>query len=535
MPIRAGSGGLKYPLPSQAQLQAQQAAAAASAGGSAAASVYGANRRYSSDMKQMQFNAMQAEMDRGFKAEQAFYDREHQMGGQLEQQAARLEAQRRGFLNQQELQQNSQEFQGRQAIVERDFRSSEAEKNRGFTTDRDKAEFERKREEFDWNRGAAYQKGEFIPDPASKRELDKLESGKTAPEYVNGTPDQKAEFMRKYEARKREILRNANPAPRLTPGDQYDKSVINIDPTTGKRYDNDNPAPAGVTTKPYYVNPKTGKPEPLVDDSKDKAKQAEKQAREQAKQDTAQKNWVTRRAAKGEKLAAEWNKENESKTGFVAKKGSDFIKEAEAELALEGFDKPQAPAAPAAGGQGQAPAAPAGMPAGAQPIDDNTVQLPNGRRAVRANGAASAPPTGSYTNPNAFPDAQPVRAPLPGQPWNGANIPANPQPWQYTPPQGSAPQQTPPSHGAMITRTNPDGSKTVMTPEEAGYSFSSVDILNPPKQQSQAPEQQQVPLQKPEQDYLDKVQAQSPNSPLTDEEKHNLLLFYRRKQKAQGR
>lgn len=72
MAIRVGVTGLKYQIPSYAELGARRSAAAASAGGSASASAYGANRRYAMGKKQLQHSA-----------EQAFYEREHEMGAQL--------------------------------------------------------------------------------------------------------------------------------------------------------------------------------------------------------------------------------------------------------------------------------------------------------------------------------------------------------------------------------------------------------------------------------------------------------------------
>lgn len=90
MAIQGGSGGLRYPLPSQAEINARQSAAAASAGGSAAATAYAANRRYGLGRRELAQKSQQAAMDRGFKAQQSFYDREHQMGGQLADQQARI-------------------------------------------------------------------------------------------------------------------------------------------------------------------------------------------------------------------------------------------------------------------------------------------------------------------------------------------------------------------------------------------------------------------------------------------------------------
>lgn len=83
MAIRAGSGGLKYRLPSQADNNARQSAASASAGGSASASAFGANRRYALGKRQLAHDTLQSGLDRRFRAQQAYIDRENQMGSQL--------------------------------------------------------------------------------------------------------------------------------------------------------------------------------------------------------------------------------------------------------------------------------------------------------------------------------------------------------------------------------------------------------------------------------------------------------------------
>ena len=88
MPLRLGSAGLKYPLPNKAETQARQNAAAASAGGSASASAYSANRRYAGLKKELRYKSLEAGLDRGFKAQQSFFDREHQKGSQLSRQEA---------------------------------------------------------------------------------------------------------------------------------------------------------------------------------------------------------------------------------------------------------------------------------------------------------------------------------------------------------------------------------------------------------------------------------------------------------------
>lgn len=213
MAIRTGSGGLKYPLPNQAQIQAQQAAAAASAGGSASASAYGANRRYAGLKKQLQysaiesgldrqFQAQQSYLDRGFRAEQAFFNREHEKGGQLESQRAAAERQ----------------------AAQQGFSADQAQLDREFTTERDKTLFEREEERRKKQEGegqlpeqverdidAGIEKdvrdGKLVLSPADQRELDSLEEARTAAGELD--TEQQIEFTREYIKRRRAILRRA--------------------------------------------------------------------------------------------------------------------------------------------------------------------------------------------------------------------------------------------------------------------------------------------------------------------------------------
>ena len=75
MAITVGVGRLTAALPSYADISARRSAAASSAGGSASSSAYAANRRYATARQQMRHQA-----------EQAFFDRQHQAGAQLERQ-----------------------------------------------------------------------------------------------------------------------------------------------------------------------------------------------------------------------------------------------------------------------------------------------------------------------------------------------------------------------------------------------------------------------------------------------------------------
>lgn len=104
MAIRAGSGGLRFPLPNQSEIQARQNAAAASAGGSAAASTYSANRQFAGQQRALRYTAVNNELNRQFQGFQAEQDRG--LKYQLAQQQ---------FANQQSLQESAQKFSAKQA------------------------------------------------------------------------------------------------------------------------------------------------------------------------------------------------------------------------------------------------------------------------------------------------------------------------------------------------------------------------------------------------------------------------------------
>ena len=114
MPLRLGSAGLKYPLPNKAETQARQNAAAASAGGSASASAYSANRRYAGLKKELRYKSLEAGLDRGFKAQQSFFDREHQKGSQLSRQEAQDALQGKRIAAQDIMQGEQHEFERKQ-------------------------------------------------------------------------------------------------------------------------------------------------------------------------------------------------------------------------------------------------------------------------------------------------------------------------------------------------------------------------------------------------------------------------------------
>lgn len=135
MAIRSGTGGLKYPLPNQAQLVAQQSAAAASSGGSAAASAYGSNLRYAGLKRQLAAQAYQGAANRQFQAlsqlEAQNFRAQSQLEGQrfsAEQGALTQQAyddrQKAQFAQQKALQQAGQQFSADQAVLQ-DTRQSD--------------------------------------------------------------------------------------------------------------------------------------------------------------------------------------------------------------------------------------------------------------------------------------------------------------------------------------------------------------------------------------------------------------------------
>lgn len=134
MAIRSGTGGLKYPLPVLAQIQAQQNAASASAGGSASASAYGTNRQFAANRMRIQadlanaaanrqFQGYQQAQDQNFRAQQAYIDRENQMGSQLSAQQAAYDRQQAHFQQQNALQQSGQQFAADQNILQQTAQS----------------------------------------------------------------------------------------------------------------------------------------------------------------------------------------------------------------------------------------------------------------------------------------------------------------------------------------------------------------------------------------------------------------------------
>lgn len=443
MPIKTGSGGLKYQLPSQAQLQAQQAAASASAGGSASASAYGANRRLAGDKMQLRYNAYQADMDRAFRAEQAFYGREHEMGAQLESQAFRADLQYKQRLHETDLQNASQKFRGDQAQLDRDFQGEQQRLNRGFQGDQrqldrdhDNAQFER-RVDAQIEQDIASGKLELPPETVAA--LNKLEAGQA--DLREFDLDQQEEFKKKYEAEKRRLLRTATTPGGPTATGQFNRKITHVDPNTGKSFDN----PIPGRTRPYDTETKG-----FVDEDQYKEKQQEK-----IRQDAIRIEQEKTKQKQFDKYEAD-NNTYKSKVDAKAEKikkelGDDeltdeHVEKAKRELARSGITEPKMPneqlpapgAAPVTQGAAQAaegnqyPLPPGTMP-GAKWVDDKTIQLPDGRL-IQPMPADSAPSRGGLLsrgkpsmNDVAKQKAAPAGAPapittnIPG--WNRGAVP----------------------------------------------------------------------------------------------------------------
>lgn len=102
MAIKGGTSGIKYQLPSNAEITARQGAASASAGGSASAAAYGAERRMAGLKNQLSHDAQQSELDRIQQSEQNALNRDFQERSQLANHLAGFQQQRANMLHQNE-------------------------------------------------------------------------------------------------------------------------------------------------------------------------------------------------------------------------------------------------------------------------------------------------------------------------------------------------------------------------------------------------------------------------------------------------
>jgi hypothetical protein len=286
MAIRSGSGGLKYPLPNQAQLVAQQSAAAASAGGSAAASTFGANRAFAANKMRVQADLANSAADRqyramaqlegqNFEAQQNFYDRENRKGAQLEAQRFDAEQQGQRFDQARELQWQNQYYN-----------AEENRKERDFETGRDKARVEtveaaRQREigEQAAQNEANVQAGTMVLTPQAKQQMDTLDAdrAKWATDQTM-SPTQRAEAEQQYQDRKRRIMGTAVKAgPDAT--EQANRRQTFFDPKTGTYHKDMGPEGSGRI--PGSVNEQGGF-QPTVDNSKQQKDQERANAARQS-------------------------------------------------------------------------------------------------------------------------------------------------------------------------------------------------------------------------------------------------------------
>ena len=225
MAIRAGSQGLKYALPSQAEINARQSAAAASAGGSASATAFAANRRYALGRQQLQQSALQNALDRQFSAQQAGISRQFQAGQQTE----RLE-------QQEALQKLGQEFRAGQAELGRDFQAGQAKIGRGFGLSQDRFQTARDR-----NAGLqdAIRSGDMQLPKGSQPELDKLDQKRAkvlADKSLN--PSQRADALAQIAEDRNRILSTAQP---VSGASAANRNIDHFNPKTGQFQDNQEP------------------------------------------------------------------------------------------------------------------------------------------------------------------------------------------------------------------------------------------------------------------------------------------------------
>lgn len=246
MALRAGGGGLKYPLPSQYQIGAQQSAAAASAGGSASSSAYGANRQFAANKMRVQadlansaadrqFRAMSQMQGQQFEAQQNYYDREHRKGAQLE--AQRFDAAQQ---DQRLQQQKEMQWEGHYLDAE------QARQNRDFLTNRDQAGYEQDQASFerkvDADIQAQVRAGKLELTPGAQKELDQIAAGRVEAQKLD--PIQRDEFEKQAAQRERELLRTAQAPKGPTATGRANLGITYYDPE--RKSFTDQPGPNGV-------------------------------------------------------------------------------------------------------------------------------------------------------------------------------------------------------------------------------------------------------------------------------------------------
>jgi hypothetical protein len=282
MAIRSGSGGLKYPLPNQAQLVAQQSAAAASAGGSAAASTFGANRAFAANKMRVQADLANSAADRqyramaqlegqNFEAQQNFYDRENRKGAQLEAQRFDAERQDKLFGQQTQMQQAGQQF-NREMQWQDQYYQTERDRQ-GF--ERDQTVRQQQIDEQDAQIEEDINAGMLELTPAAQRRLLELEAA-DAEAAIDPTmsDEQYKDFQRQQQEQIRRIRRTAGKPKGPRGAAAFNQDTVLVDEATGTAYDNADEAPPGAKLVPHNAQDR----KPLVDNSaqqQDQQKQTE--------------------------------------------------------------------------------------------------------------------------------------------------------------------------------------------------------------------------------------------------------------------
>ena len=276
------------------------------------------------------------------------------------------------------------------------------------------------RREFDVDEDimAGLRKSELeLPEPTQEK-LRKLDADRV--EALKLGPEERAEFEEQYIQKRRELLRLARPTTAPDVGEEYTKNLRYLDPSTGLPHKEPGEGRVPVTIV-------DGQPVEIPALAAQRKAKEEQQKKEQEQQAKAEKAWV---AQQKEILADAKKRLDEYKrfknTGDPDKTLTDFMGEVEGDYITAGIPlvpNPDAPVEPPVGGDvfgmapkaGEAPAQstgggvsgtappmqtfpnpsggpptaggfipqkrplPAGIPAGSKWIDDNRIQLPNGR------------------------------------------------------------------------------------------------------------------------------------------------------------
>ena len=294
MPLRLGSAGLKYPLPNKAETQARQNAAAASAGGSASASAYSANRRYAGLKKELRYKSLEAGLDRGFKAQQSFFDREHQKGSQLSRQEAQDALQEKRITSQEGI-----------AKAGREATKARQTQRHKYGTDTDKLKRDQDREDIERRIDADIEdrlrRGDLVLTPSQSAKLAELEQEKEDGEFLHSNPEMQAEGTRKYKARRRAILRGHQQSMEPTAVDLARKRTLYRNPQTGELSNTDG-AKEGEEPWEARVQLKDGTTVPRDQDPV-KAAQVQKSRDERTKTEAglaARANEIVKRISSGD-------------------------------------------------------------------------------------------------------------------------------------------------------------------------------------------------------------------------------------------